>query len=405
MGGRRAILVGWQIGLALLVGTLSGSASALFLAILDALTLWRLQHPLWLGMLPLTGLLAHLLYQRIHPPAARGTNALLEQVHSPAEGVSWKIAPLVLIATWLSHLGGASVGREGTAVQMGGSLACAFTPRRLPSLLPNSISLGIAAGFGSVFGTPLAGALFAIEVPIRGQIAWARLPGALLAAWVGDQVCQAWGIHHASYPANFQLSALLSALPLQIALAALAFGLAGRAFIALTHGIQALQSRWTPHAWARLLAGSLALWALCALLQTRDYLGLGTLGETERSITLLSAFSDHGATPASWLWKLLATALSVGSGFRGGEVTPLFFTGATLGNALAPLLHAPTDVMAALGLVCVFCAASRTPWTAVLLGTELFGPASLPFFLLASWISQAGCFRTQLYSAQKAGPP
>jgi H+/Cl- antiporter ClcA len=315
------------------------------------------------------------------------------------------MAPLVLVATWLSHLGGASVGREGTAVQIGGSLACAVARREGPALLSRAIPLGIAAGFGSVFGTPWAGALFAIEVPVRGQLAWRRLPGALLAAWIGDQVCRAWGIHHADYPASFQISTLASALPFQIALAAFAFGLVGRGFIQITHGIHSLQTRWTQREWARLFVGSLAIWGLCAILGSRDYLGLGTVTPSPDSVSLLSAFSKGGADPASWLWKLIFTALSVGSGFRGGEVTPLFFVGATLGNTLAAWLGTPTDSLAALGLVCVFCAASHTPWTGVVLGLELFGASSLPFFLIACWISHKACGTVQLYAAQKKTGP
>lgn len=400
MGGERLRALSVELRLALLVGALSGSASALFLRGLDWVTHYRLQHPQWLWILPFTGILGITLYQWIHPAATRGTNALLDQIQSPSEGVSWRMAPLVLIATWLSHLGGASVGREGTAVQMGGSLASSIAAR-WPSQISTAITLGIAAGFGSVFGTPFAGAVFAIEVPVRGQLALARLPGSLLAAWIGDQVCRAWGTQHALYPASFAASQWFSPLLLQVALAAIAFGLAGRLFIQITHAVGSIQTRWTHREWARIVAGSLAIWALCRALDTRDYLGIGTLAHESQSVTLFTAFSEGGAHPTSWLWKLIFTALSIGSGFRGGEVTPLFFIGATLGNTLAALLGTPTDAFAALGLVCVFCAASHTPWTGAILGAELFGASSFPFFLIANRIAHGCCGSAQLYAAQK----
>lgn len=392
---------GWGVeaAMALGIGLLTGSASALFLTGLDFVTQLRLEHPALLWGLPLMGIACAWAYRRIDPSAAGGTRALLEQIRTGSPRVSWTLAPLVLFATWLSHLGGASVGREGTAVQMGGGIASAWAQWRAPHRLSQATMLGMAAGFGSVFGTPLSGAIFAIEVGACGKPVLRRLPAALLASFSGDAICRFWGMAHATYPARFEGVEVSFGILWKTGLAAVAFGWVAAAFVWVTAGIQAVQRRWTRSESARITVGSLAVWALVFGLNTRDYLGLGTLSAGPGSVTLFSAFAEVEATPWSWLWKLLFTAICVGSGFKGGEVTPLFFVGATLGHALATLLGAPTEMFAAAGLVAVFCAASHTPWMGAVLGTELFGLSSLPWLLGVTRIAELSCGRAHLYGA------
>ncbi|MEY2598823.1 MAG: hypothetical protein RLZZ142_1082 [Verrucomicrobiota bacterium] len=396
---------------ALLVGGLAGSASALFLISLDWVSARRLETPGLLWGLPAAGLLMAFVYRAFGKNSDRGNNLLLDQIHQPGAGVPRRMAPLVLASTLLSHLCGASVGREGTAVQMGGSLASAAARglRLSPGALPSVLQCGMAAGFGSVFGTPLAGALFALEVPRRGGLhghAWMPL---LVASFTGDLVCRAWGATHTAYPTlpfpGADSTAGLLVLLGKVILAGGLFGLLGAGFVRLTHRIQSLFGQWIPLWWLRPLAGGSLVLAMAGLLGTRDYLGLGVSHPDPAAITLQSAFTQGGATTWSWLWKMLFTALSLGSGFKGGEVTPLFFIGAAAGNTMASALSAPTPLCAALGFISVFCGAAHTPLTGALLGAELFGWQCVPWFLLSCWTAHRLCGSSQLYAAQRPSLP
>jgi len=314
------------------------------------------------------------------------------------------MAPLVLFSTLLSHLCGGSVGREGTAVQMGGSIAStlAHTLRVPAEKLPMLLSTGIAAGFGAVFGTPFAGTIFAIEVPVRGRLQFSILAPALIGSFVGDTTCHLWGITHTNYQALSSLAAILSPLFLGKAFcAAIGFGVCAKVFARFAHFTQKAYETYIPIWWMRPAIGALLVLGISFLLQTKDYLGLGVWSPEAGAVTLQTAFNPDGCSHWSWFWKLLLTTLTLGAGFKGGEVTPLFFIGATLGNTLAVLLGAPVDVFAALGFVCVFCAAAHTPLTGLFLGAELFGIQRAPLFLGACLAAHLVCGSAQLYSAQR----
>ena len=392
--------------LATLIGLLSGSASALFLTALDWVTALRWAHPGLVYGMPLAGILTLHVYQRFGAQSDRGNALILEKIHVPGGGVPRRMAPLILASTLISHLFGASVGREGTAVQMGGSLASAVAHalRLAPSRLPHLLVAGIAGGFGSVFGTPLAGAMFAIEVPTRGRFQLAAAFPALIASFVGDATCRAWGVAHTAYPlleSGHSLPPTSLSLLAKIGLAAVLFGLAGTAFVKLHHATQRSLQKHVALSWLRPCIGAGIILLLTHLLGNRDYLGLSVASPDPASVTLQTTFSAEGATPWSWLWKLLLTALSLGSGFKGGEVTPLFFIGAALGNTLATLLNAPLPLLAALGFLAVFCGSAHTPIAGALLGIELFGTDGALFFLIACLVSHWSCGSTPLYSTQR----
>ena len=224
--------------LAALVGALAGTAGAGFLRALNAITQTRFEHPWLLWLLPLAGLISAWAYRHVGGPSERGNNLIIEEIHQPGGGVPSRMAPLVLGATLLTHLCGGSAGREGTAVQMGGALASGVKKwLRLGAEHQAMLrSAGVAGGFGAVFGTPLAGAVFALEVLVRGRISYTWLGPCLVAALTGDQVCAAWGIHHEDYGALAALARLREgpALPalVQAAALGLAFGLCSRLFVA-----------------------------------------------------------------------------------------------------------------------------------------------------------------------------
>jgi H+/Cl- antiporter ClcA len=382
-----------------------GSACALFLWGLDHAVHTFLSHPALLWALPFAGLAVAWLYQTFGNGSEGGNNLLIDAVHNDDSPlVPRRMAPLILITTWTTHLFGGSAGREGTAIQMGGALAAAWgRALRLDLTQTRTLLLcGLAAGFAGVFGTPLAGCVFALEVLAIGRVKTQALVPCLIAALVSNWTVGAWGLSHIHYqvtaPANATLDPVLA---LKIAIASIAFGLAAMLFAELTHGLGQLFKGAVKNPLLRPFYGGLLLIALTYALGTRDYLGLGTIASHPGAITISSAFETGGADNFSWFWKLAFTALTLSSGFKGGEVTPLFFIGATLGNSLSKILQTPTDLMAALGFVAVFAGASNTPLACTLLGIELFGAANAPYYALACFLSCLWSGHSGIYLSQR----
>lgn len=388
----------------------AGSASALFLWSLDRITQTRWNHPWLLFLLPLAGLVMVWMYQRLGKKAERGTNLILDEIHQPGEGVPLRLAPLVLITTLLTHLCGGSAGREGTALQMGGGLAGGFIrgfhiQERHHRLL---LQAGMAAGFSSVFGTPLAGAVFSLEVLTLGRIRHDYLIPCLWAALIGDVTCSAWGIHHHHYTVaaltpsvHWGFGTLDLLLLAKCLVAGVAFGWAARLFMEMTHGIQHLYQRYVPFPVLRPMLGGVIIIGLTLLLGTRAYLGLSVTSPNPGDVSLLSCFQSGGATWNSWFWKLVFTAITLGSGFKGGEVTPLFFIGAALGNTLSSILEVPTDFLAAMGFVAVFAGASNTPLACTLMGIELFGSGPAAYWAVGCGIAYLFSGQASIYGSQR----
>lgn len=380
--------------LASLVGVLAGSASALFLWALDAVTQVRESHRWLVWGLPVAGLAMAWVYLHFGDRSEAGNNLLIDEIHDPRQVVPLRMAPLILVSTVVSHLFGASVGREGTAVQMGGALADQIS-RLLPANRDHRRTLlmaGIAAGFASVFGTPLAGTVFALEVLAIGRLRYDALWACAVAAVVGDQTTLLWGIHHTRYALD--MLPVLNAWTLcAAALAGIAFGLAGRGFAWGAHTFGHWMKATIPNALWRPVVGGTVLAAALWWLDAWRYAGLGVP-------VIVEAFA-HPVPAQDWLGKMLFTIASLGSGFKGGEVTPLFYIGATLGNALAPWLQVPFAWLAALGFVGVFAGAANTPLACTLMAMELFGPGMGVPALLACVVSYLVSGHSGIYKAQK----
>ncbi len=380
----------------LCVAVLAGSASALFLWSLDWATRTREAHPALIWALPLAGGAVGWVYLKWGASVEAGNNLLIDEIHDPRLIVPLRMAPLILVSTVISHLFGASVGREGTAVQMGGSLADQLIHHfKLPTAMRRLVLMaGVSAGFAAVFGTPLAGAVFALEV-LAGptyRMRWWALPGCLLAAFAADQVGLWWGVQHTAYEAG--TLPLISVWVLAcVALAGGVFGLTGRVFALSVHALSTQFKQWIAYPPLRPLIGGVVITAIVVWGHADRYIGLGIP-------VILEAF-DQPLAPWDFAAKLAMTVLSLGSGFKGGEVTPLFYIGATLGNALAPIVDLPLGLMAAMGFVAVFAGASNTPLACTLMAMELFGLQTGAFAAVACTVSYFFSGRTSIYKAQR----
>ena len=394
MRDRAAALFQWTwLGAA--VGIASGVASAVFLTLLERATRFRESHEIIVYTLPVAGLAIGFLYERWGKSIKGGNNLVIDTIHENEGQIPLRMAPMVLIGTVLTHVFGGSAGREGTAVQMGASLAdwIAHRLRVTKELRPRLLAAGVAGGFGSVFGTPIAGALFGLEVVSVGRIEYDALAPALIASIVGDYVTRHLGIVHTHYPA----AVYVELTPLVVAkLAAIGLGmaLATIAFVESTHGLRRVLEARVSRLPVRMALGGLMVVAMWKAIGTSDYLGLGVP-------TIVRAFGDPRLPVYAFAAKLVFTAVTLASGFLGGEVTPLFFVGATLGNVLARLLDLPIALGAGVGLAAVFGAGANTPVALSIMAVELLGAPILPHVVIVCVVAYLLSGHRSIYPAQR----
>ena len=394
---------GWKkavqwLCIVLVIGLLVGSTSALFLVLLDQVDSLRKQQQLLYYALPLLGVLIAWMYSKLN--FSNGNHLIQSAYFEPSNDVNKKrvpllLTPLVLIGTLLTHLGGGSAGREGTAVQMGASLASQFngwfnlneTEQRLV------IAVGVSAGFAGVFGTPIAASVFAFEFFGLRKTKWYFIFPSLLVAYLANYICLLWGIQHAAYKIstfdNFDFAILgwVSIAGIFFGLAAFLFIQSGILFTKLAHQIK------SPY--LRPAIGGVLI-AACILYTGQEKMaGLG-----------LPVIADAFTTPqAPWdfLIKLLLTSFTLSVGFKGGEVTPLFFIGAVLGSALVLLIPLPISLLAGLGLVAVFAGATHCVVTAIVLGIELFGVNFAIYIIIACIVAYLCAGNKSIYEGRPMG--
>lgn len=378
-----------------LVGLLCGAASALFLWLLERATSFRGGHESIVYTLPLAGLAIGWIYERFGRPIKAGNNLVIDTIHDEGPEIPLRMAPMVLFGTVLTHLFGGSAGREGTAVQMGASLTDWVSHRlRLGhDVRRQLLAAGVAGGFGSVFGTPIAGTVFGLEFVVLGRVEYEALVPALVAAVVGDLTTRGLGVGHTPYPAAPHL-ALTPLLLFKWLVFAGAVALVAAAFIELTHFIKRQGERLVPRLPLRMCLGGALIVASWKLVGTSDYLGLGVP-------TIVRAFTDPQLPVYAFALKLLLTAITLGAGFLGGEVTPLFFVGATLGSVLARLLGIPLELGAGVGLAAVFAAASNAPLALSIMATELLGATALPHVVIVCVVAYLLSGQRSIYPAQR----
>ncbi|MFB9051852.1 voltage-gated chloride channel family protein [Formosa undariae] len=380
------------------IGVVTGSISAFFLKSLEWATNYR-ESNLWIiALLPIGGFIIGLTYHLFGNSVVKGNNLLLEEFHSPKKIIPFKMAPLVLFGTIVTHLFGGSAGREGTAVQIGGAVADQFTKIFKLSDRDRKIVIiaGISAGFASVFGTPLAGGIFALEVLILGRIRLDAIVPSFLAAVLANYFCEIWNVAHTHY----HIDAVAEMNPINLLWAMLAgiiFGLVAMLFSKSTHFWANLFKKLIKYPPLRPAIGGVILAVIIYGIGTTKYIGLGVP-------TIVDSFSSN-MNSYDFLAKLLFTSFTLGAGFKGGEVTPLFYIGATLGNVLIWFIPLPMGLLAGMGFVAVFAGATNTPIACTVMGIELFGIEAGVFIAIACSVSYLFSGHTGVYTSQIIGSP
>jgi H+/Cl- antiporter ClcA len=383
------------VALAFIVGVLSGLLSAAFIESLNWANDTRDTNEWLVFTLPLAGLVVGCSYHYLGRGLERGSNLLIDQIHSHSEWIPLRLTPLIFGASVISHVAGGSTGREGAALQLAAGVTDPISKRLGLNPVDRSLMLitAIAGGFGAVFGVPVAGAVFALEVQRVGRVRYEALVPAFVASFVGDAVVRGLGIHHTHFPhmPDIEWSASIA---WKIVVFGVLAGLIAMAFVHLTHFIKDTMKKYVAWYPARPVIGGVVLAALILTFGWRDYSGL--------SIPL-ALEAMNGSAAGQWGTKLLLTSITIGSGFVGGEFIPLFVIGALAGASYAHIIGANVVVFAIIGSLAVLSGATNTPLACTLIGVELFGGHGVIFFAAACATAYATSGHTGVYHAQKIG--
>ena len=388
IGQYAVTLLKWMV-LGGVIGLVGGIIGSLFHIGVDTATQARLAHPWVLYLMPVGGLAIVGLY-RLTKTEGKGTNDIIASVHF-GEQVPGLLVPVIFVSTVITNLCGGSAGREGAALQIGGGIG--YQAGRLLRLgekdLPLATLCGMSGVFAALFGTPLTATVFALEVISVGVLYYAGLVPCLTAALTGYLVSVLMGVP----PTRFTVTVpgLEVRTMLLVMVLALLCAVVSILFCRGLHGVEHLLKRTLKNPYLRVAVGAAVLIGL-TLLTNGDYNGAG--------MEVIGRAIAGQADPWAWVWKLLFTAITIGCGFRGGEVVPSFFVGAAFGCVAAGWLGLPAGFGAAMGLVSVFCGAVNCPLASIILSVELFGSGDLLYFAMACSISYLISGYCGLYSSQ-----
>lgn len=381
-----------------IIGIVIGSASALLLNLNDFLTKTREHNGYLLFLLPFGGAFIGYMYQYHGKSSKKGNDTVIEYLHYGQGQIPVRMGPIVFIATFITHLLGGSTGREGAAVQMGSSIAEALN--RIFKIDKEDrkilIMSGVSGGFGSAFGVPLTGTFFGMEFSSLGKMKYEAIIPCFVSSFVGHMVTEAWGVNREHHDIKMVPGLSVKNIVIIIILAII-FSFVSVLYCQLRHGIKRLSEKYLKNLVIRAMVGGLIIIALTYILGTRDYLG--------RGLPIVDKAFEGSVVPLAFLFKLIFTAITMGTGFRGGEVIPLFFIGSTLGNTLSGIVGLPTSFLAAIGQMAVFCGATNVPITALFFSIELFRGEGISFFLIACIVSYIFSGHHSIYASQKVFQP
>ncbi|WP_099336361.1 chloride channel protein [Clostridium cadaveris] len=377
----------------IIIGLIVGIFGTLFHYSIEIATKVRMDNPWIFWFLPVGGILIVFFYSISNMLDDKGTNLLFLSVRSD-EKPSIKTAPLIFVATTLTHLFGGSSGREGAALQLGGSIACGIGQKlKLDDKDLNLVIMcGMSAGFSALFRTPLTAALFSIEVISIGVMHYSALVPCALASIIGYSIS---GFFKVSAP-FFKITGIpvLDILPvIKVIFLASICALVSILFCHAMHVCNKSYKKYIKNPYLRIVAGGFIVIVLTLIVGSNDYLGAG--------MDIIENAINGDASTWAWLLKIIFTALTLGAGFKGGEIVPAFFVGATLGNVVSGLIGLNPSFGAAIGLIALFCGVTNCPITAFILGIEIFGAHGALFFMVASAVSYMLSGYYGLYSEQK----
>lgn len=376
----------------IIVSIIMGIISAIFLRSLEFVTTLREGFPYIIFLIPIIGVLTAYTYSKYGNGSNRGNNLIIESVHKEVK-VPFRMAFLTFIFTVLTHLSGGSAGREGTAVQIGGALT-----NKLANIFKMEhkekrilIMSGISAAFGSVFGTPLAGTFFGMEVCFIGKISYEAMIYCFIGSYTANFVTEYLGINHVGH--------LIKSIPnisvytlLIVIISSILFGIFGKIFAEGVQLVKGFYSKNIKNNIYRAIMSSSVVLLVIIIFKLYKFEGLSTW-------LIDSGFSGN-ITILDPIKKLILTVLTLGAGFQGGEVTPLFDIGASLGGAIGNLTNIEPSLLAAIGMICVFGSATNTPLTTIMLGINLFGSEAVPYYIIGAFISYYVIGHNGIYGAQ-----
>lgn len=373
-------------------GVVVGLVISFFLKSLQWATSTREANPWILFLLPLGGALVSYLYSRYGKDSAKGNNLIIERINEGEGHIPFRMAPLVFFGTFITHLFGGSAGREGTGVQIGASISSKIGSMLKLKGMDYTILIisGVSSGFGVVFGTPIAGTIFGLEVSTVGKMRYEAIIPCFLASYIGNFVAELFKVQHSHYNMGTPIGGV--DVFLKVILCAILFGLTSKLFAELTHSLKKYFSRKIPNTSLKSFVGGIIIIAIVMIIGTRIYLGL--------SLNLLSDAFNGPVPKEAFIMKLLLTSLTLAVGFQGGEVTPLFVIGATLGNLLAGIIGLPISFLAGIGMIAVFAGATKTPITSFVMGIELFGSSNIGYIFIACVISYVFAGKSGIYTSQ-----
>ena len=379
--------------LALAIGSVAGAAGTIFSMGVSWATGFRLSHPSMLFFLPVSGLLIVWMYHSFHEEGNRGTNMVIDAISSN-ERVTPATGPLIFFSTILTHLGGGSSGREGAALQLGGSIGNSFGEWFKLDERDKKIAImcGMSAVFSALFGTPVAAAIFSLEVVSIGVLYYAALVPCVFSSFLAVGIARAAGLEGEHFPVEMIPALALKAVGLLVLLGILCAAVS-ILFCVLLHTAEHAYRKYFPDARVRILAGSFLFIALTLLSGTRDYCG-SSMGLIESSI-------EGSARYEAFLMKMLFTAVALGAGFKGGEIVPTLCVGAALGCAFGEITGFAPSLCAACGMAALFAGVTNCPITSLVIALELFGYEGMEYFSIIIAVAFALSGYYGLYASQK----